>query len=55
MSLAATHDQITYVHHVCSVLTDALRRLADLFLADADVRRVLALDAVEVSWLEDLW
>jgi len=53
--LAATHDQIAYVHHVCSVLTDALRRLADLYLADADVRRVLALDAVEAGWLEQLW
>ena len=53
--LAATHDQIAYVHHVCSLLTDALRRLADLYLADADVRRTLALDAEEAGWLTDLW
>jgi carboxypeptidase Taq len=53
--LAATADQIAYVHHVCSVLNDALRRLADLYLADADVRRVLALDAVESAWLEEIW
>jgi carboxypeptidase Taq len=53
--LAATHDQITYVHHVCSVLTDALRRLADLYLLDADVRRVLALDPIEANWLSELW
>jgi carboxypeptidase Taq len=53
--LAATRDQIGYVHHVCSVLTDALRRLGDLYLSDADVRRVLALDPLEAGWLERLW
>ena len=53
--LAATQDQIAYVHHVCSVLTDALRRLGDLYLADADVRRVLALDATEAAWLSEVW
>jgi len=53
--LAATHDQIAYVHHVCAVLTDALRRLADLYLLDPDVRRVLALDPVEAGWLGEIW
>ena len=53
--LAATDDQIAYVHHVCSVLTDALRRLADLYLSDPDVRHVLALDPTEASWLSQLW
>jgi len=53
--LAATRDQLAYVHHVCAVLTDALRRLADLYLTDADVRRVLRLDPIEAAWLTDLW
>ncbi|HET6470558.1 MAG TPA: hypothetical protein VFG38_01885, partial [Pseudomonadales bacterium] len=53
--LGATQDQIAYVHHVCTVLTDALRRLGDLYLADADVRRTLALDATEAAWLGELW
>jgi carboxypeptidase Taq len=53
--LAATQDQIAYVHHVCAVLTDALRRLADLYLLDADVRRVLALDTIEAAWLGEIW
>jgi carboxypeptidase Taq len=53
--LAATPEQIAYTHHVCSVLNDALRRLADLYLADPDVRRVLALDATEAAWLSQLW
>jgi hypothetical protein len=39
-------------------LLGADRRAAparDLYLIDADVRRVLALDAIEASWLEQLW
>ncbi|MCC6808482.1 MAG: hypothetical protein IT381_13740 [Deltaproteobacteria bacterium] len=53
--LAATADQLSYVHHVCEVINDALRRLPDLYLQDADVRRVLPLDAREEQRLRSFW
>ena len=53
--LAATADQLSYVHHVCEVINDALRRLPDLYLQDADVRRVLPLDAREEQKLRAFW
>ncbi len=53
--LAATHDQLVYVHHVCSVMTDALRRVTDLCREDAEVRALFALDPAEERWFRELW
>src|SRR5512139_2465176 len=31
-------EQVAYLHHVCGRITDALKRLPDLYLEDAAVR-----------------
>ncbi|HUJ04228.1 MAG TPA: hypothetical protein VLW75_11350, partial [Rhizomicrobium sp.] len=53
--LLAHRDQLTYVHHVCLRITEALSRLPSMFLDDADVRRIVAVNAEEEGWLRDIW
>jgi carboxypeptidase Taq len=53
--LLAMPDQLTYVHHVCNKLTDALKRLPDLYLADPEVRHVLRIRDDEAEFLRAIW
>jgi carboxypeptidase Taq len=53
--LLAMPDQLTYVHHICTKLTDALKRLPDLYLADPEVRRVLRIRDDEAAFLRAMW
>lgn len=53
--LLAMNGQIAYVHLVCQQLMDALKSLPSLYLADADVRRVLRIGAGEERWLRETW
>jgi carboxypeptidase Taq len=48
-------EQLSYVHHVCLTLTEALKRLPDLWLGDAEVRRIVAITDGEQQWLRDVW
>lgn len=47
--------QRSYFHYVCLQVADALKKLPALYLADAQVRRVLPLGEVEERWLRDAW
>lgn len=48
-------EQLSYVHHVCEKLVDALKRLPDLYLDDAAVRRILCITPGEEQWLRSTW
>ena len=53
--LLAMPEQISYVDHVCLKLSEALKRLPDLYLKDEQVRRILAITPEEEHWLRDTW
>lgn len=53
--LVVMPEQVAYLHHVCSRVTDALRRLPDLYLRDPDVRALLPIAADEDAWLREVW
>ena len=53
--LFALHDQLTYVHHVCLQLTEALKRLPGLYLSDPDVRAIMRVSEEEERWLREMW
>jgi carboxypeptidase Taq len=48
-------EQLSYVHHVCTRITDALKRLPELYFEDPAVRRILAISEPEEAWLRDAW
>ena len=48
-------EQLSYVHHVCLQLVEALKRLPGLYLEDARIRDILAITPEEESWLRDSW
>jgi hypothetical protein len=41
-------EQVAYLHHACNRITDALRRLPDLYLSDPEVRAALPIADVVV-------
>jgi carboxypeptidase Taq len=53
--LLAMREQLSYVHFVCLQLTEALKRLPDLYLQDEQVRRIVAITPEEEGWLRDTW
>lgn len=53
--LLAMPEQLSYVHHVCQTVTDALKRVPVLHRQDARVRRILAITPEEESWLAETW
>jgi carboxypeptidase Taq len=48
-------EQLSYVHHVCLQLVEALKRLPDLYLEDERIRAVLAITPDEERWFRDTW
>jgi carboxypeptidase Taq len=48
-------DQLSYVHHVCLRLCEALKKVPILYMQDARVRRVLAITPEEESWFRSHW
>src|SRR5205823_5324926 len=52
---AAMPDQLAYLHFVSLTLLNALKRLPELYLADAQVRRIIPLSEDEEAWLHDSW
>jgi carboxypeptidase Taq len=48
-------EQLSYVHHVCLQLIEALKRLPGLYLEDPRIRQVLAITPDEEAWLRDTW
>lgn len=53
--LIAMPEQLTYVHHVCLDLVEALERLPHLYLEDSRIREILAVTDEEESWLREMW
>lgn len=53
--IAALPDQLSYVRTATLLLSNALRRLPELYLGDAEVARVLALPPEEDAWLRACW
>lgn len=48
-------EQVAYLHNVCTVIVDALKRLPEIYFSDPDVRAILPLAADEEAWLRDCW
>ena len=48
-------EQTAYLHHVCTTIVDALKRLLHLYFGDPDVRRLLALAPDEDAWVREAW
>ena len=48
-------EQVTYLHNVCTVIVDVLKRLPELYFSDPEVRAILPLAADEEAWLRDCW
>jgi hypothetical protein len=52
---AVMPDQVAYLHFVSLTLLNALKRLPEMYLADADVRRIVPLSPEEEEWLHESW
>lgn len=48
-------EQLSYVHHVCLQLIEALKRLPGFYREDERVRRILAITKEEEAWFADTW
>jgi hypothetical protein len=55
LPLTVLPDQLAYVHSVVQTVQNALKRLPELYLQDADVRERLRLLPEEEKWLEACW
>ena len=53
--LAVMPDQLAYLHFVSLTIMNALKRIAELYLQDAEVRETVPLSAAEEQWLRDTW
>jgi carboxypeptidase Taq len=53
--LLVMQEQLSYVHHVCLQLIEALKRVPDLYLADERIRKILAITSDEDRWFRDSW
>ena len=52
---AVMPDQLAYLHFVSLTLLNALKRLPEMYLADAEIRRIVPLSEDEEAWLRDSW
>jgi carboxypeptidase Taq len=53
--LLAMPEQLSYVHHVCLTLAEALKRIPQLYHQDPAIRRILAITPSEEAWFRDTW
>jgi carboxypeptidase Taq len=53
--LLVMQEQLSYVHHVCLQLNEALKRLPDLYLQDERIRKIVAITPEEERWFRDTW
>jgi carboxypeptidase Taq len=53
--LLVMQEQLSYVHHVCLQLIEALKRLPDLYLGDERIRKIVAITPDEERWFHDTW
>ena len=48
-------EQQSYLHHVCTRAMAALARIPDLYVNDAEIRKLLPLAADEAEWFAEVW
>ncbi|TFH49170.1 MAG: hypothetical protein E4H01_04835, partial [Lysobacterales bacterium] len=48
-------DALAYLHYVSLTIQNAVKRVPDWYMQDAEVRRVVPLTQVEEQWLWDTW
>jgi carboxypeptidase Taq len=48
-------EQLSYLHHVCARIMNALARFPDLYARDPDIRAVLPLADAERAWFDEVW
>jgi carboxypeptidase Taq len=53
--LLVMQEQLSYVHHVCLQLIEALKRLPDLYLGDERIRKIVAITPEEERWFRGTW
>lgn len=53
--IAVMPDQLAYLHFVSLTIINALKRIAEMYLQDPEVRQVVPLSAAEEQWLKDSW
>lgn len=52
----ARREQLTYVHHVCAQITEAVKQFPALYLAgDARARQLLRVSEAEEAWFREHW
>ncbi|MBI3398170.1 MAG: hypothetical protein HY026_02915 [Deltaproteobacteria bacterium] len=55
LPLAASPEQIRYLHKTCLLIKNALSKLIDLYLEHPEVREILPLTDEEETWIRDTW
>lgn len=55
LPLTVLPDQLAYFHSVSLTVQNALKRLPDLYLQDAEIHELLRLLPEEEKWLDDCW
>jgi hypothetical protein len=53
--MTALPDQLSYIHFVSQTIQNALKRLPDMYVENAEVREVLRLPPGEEEWLTSCW
>jgi carboxypeptidase Taq len=53
--LLVMQEQLSYVHHVCLQLIEALKRVPDLYLEDQRIRAIVPITPDEERWFRDTW
>ncbi len=48
-------EQLSYLHYANLTILNALKRLPEMYLADAGIRQVVPLSEPEEKWLHDTW
>ena len=48
-------EQMSYLHHVCTRVMNALSRIPELFVKDPRIRKILPLAPDEMAWFEETW
>ena len=53
--IAVLPDQLAYLHYVSLTIMGALKRVAELYLSDPQVREIVPLSPAEEAWLSESW
>jgi len=52
----ARREQLTYIHHVCEQIVEAVKKFPSMYLSgDERIRRLLRVSEAEESWFREMW